>query len=428
MKNLLLHCITIVSVIFINNISYADLNRNLVSYWSFDQCNATDDSGNGNDGILINSPTCVDGISGKAFEFNGISSTIKIPNFVQPTPDKDFSIALWAIPNTYTPTQILLNREYAYELAIFSGGCSSVRTCDNDEIIEPKEIGFALMKDWDWYSMDFSITTNTPYFIVITYDSENNMVYSYVNGRLTSSDQISNSIPEGSLNDFMCIGSRRECSASFYSGTIDEIRIYSRNISENEILQLFNMPNTLNASVIGKVITSSEILSYTANVGGATVKSFSNDFSTTTNIYGEFELSGLPLGSSILEISSSYFKTVTSTVDLKLGENNIGFIKMYTPKCSNMYTEKEIEDKVEQITTEKDTIIQEQEYTINQLNATIQTMYTESQLNDAIADAEKRGELKYDINNDGKVGIEEVIKYLETLSGVRLESLIIVPE
>ena len=48
-------------------------------------------------------------------------------------------------------------------------------------------------------------------------------------------------------------------------------------------------------------------------------------------------------------------------------------------------------------------------------------------MDNAIIEAEKRGELKYDINGDGKVGLEEVIKYLETLSGVRVESLIIFP-
>ncbi|KPA09528.1 hypothetical protein MHK_010269 [Candidatus Magnetomorum sp. HK-1] len=45
-------------------------------------------------------------------------------------------------------------------------------------------------------------------------------------------------------------------------------------------------------------------------------------------------------------------------------------------------------------------------------------MYSQEYLDKAIIEAEKRGELKYDINNDGKV--EEIIKYLETLSGVRI--------
>jgi len=65
---------------------------------------------------------------------------------------------------------------------------------------------------------------------------------------------------------------------------------------------------------------------------------------------------------------------------------------------------------------EKNSIIEEKEKTITELNESISFMYTQGYLDQAIYEAEKKGELKYDINNDGKVGLEEVIRYLETLS------------
>jgi hypothetical protein len=64
------------------------LSKGLVAYWSFDNCDARDDSGNGNDGEIIGSLECVDGLKGKGFLFGkgGVS--------IQEFPDmKTFSVA-----------------------------------------------------------------------------------------------------------------------------------------------------------------------------------------------------------------------------------------------------------------------------------------------------------------------------------------------
>ena len=53
-----------------------DLNRGLVAYWSFDNCDARDDSGNGHDGEIKGNLECVVGVKGKAFKFDGKSSII----------------------------------------------------------------------------------------------------------------------------------------------------------------------------------------------------------------------------------------------------------------------------------------------------------------------------------------------------------------
>jgi len=108
--------------------------------------------------------------------------------------------------------------------------------------------------------------------------------------------------------------------------------------------------------------------------------------------------------------------------------NIIEKIQIYKPKCDNLYTQSEVDNMIDNIKTDKNILIEEKEETIRQLNASISTMYSQEYLEKAIIEAEKRGELKYDINNDGKVGLEEIIKYLETLSGVCIESLIIFPD
>ena len=61
-----------------------DLNKGLVAYYSFDDVQGKilkDDSGNGHDGIIYGNPKIVDGIKGKALEFDGIySQYVRIPN------------------------------------------------------------------------------------------------------------------------------------------------------------------------------------------------------------------------------------------------------------------------------------------------------------------------------------------------------------
>jgi len=192
-------------------------------------------------------------------------------------------------------------------------------------------------------------------------------------------------------------------------------------------------------SIEGKVITSSEILGYTACVGGASITaSFeSQELTAITNIFGEYTIIVPDDYNGIInfQVTSQYFESITKTFSINEGKNIIPPIEMYKPKCVNLYTQEQVdillankEEELNSIISEKQHIISDNNQTISELTEAISTMYTEGYLQQAISDAEKRGELKYDLNNDGQVGIEEVIKYLEIISGVRVESLIIFPE
>jgi len=183
-----------------------------------------------------------------------------------------------------------------------------------------------------------------------------------------------------------------------------------------------------NCNLTSKLITDSSLLGYTATVGGATVTVLPFGITSVTNIYGEFFFDNIPYGNCILEIESSYFETITKNININEGINSLVPIQIYKPKCKSMYTQNEIDQIINQVKNEKESIIFEKEETIRQLSNSMASMYTQGYLDDAIIEAEKRGELKYDINQDGKVGLEEVIRYLETLSGVRVESLIIFPD
>ncbi len=58
-------------------ISWADLNDGLIAYWCFDECDATDKTGSGYNGILSGNPSCEAGIIGKAFYLDSYNDHIR---------------------------------------------------------------------------------------------------------------------------------------------------------------------------------------------------------------------------------------------------------------------------------------------------------------------------------------------------------------
>jgi len=288
-------------------------------------------------------------------------------------------------------------------------------------IHESGRIGFSIGNGTSYVSKytEKQLLPNYWYNTALVMD-ENNVASLYVNGKLELEESL-DITPKINSSD-ITIGISNVMSFPF-NGIIDEIYIFNRPLSKQEIIE-FNPPlNTIS----GKVVTNSEILGYTASVGGATIQAITHDLSAVTDVYGEFSINNIPPGDCVFQISSNYFQTLTKTVYINYGDTSLEAFQLYIPKCQNMYTQQQLNNEISNIMNEKDNIINEKNLLISELNDSIASMYTQGELDIAIQEAEKRGELKYDINNDGKVGFEEVIKYLEILSGVRLESLIIFP-
>ncbi len=73
-KNFFLFAALLISVVFLQ--AQPPVTDGLVAYYSFDNCDATDDSGDGSDGVLVGAPGCVCGVSGNALELDGINDHI----------------------------------------------------------------------------------------------------------------------------------------------------------------------------------------------------------------------------------------------------------------------------------------------------------------------------------------------------------------
>jgi len=100
--------------------------------------------------------------------------------------------------------------------------------------------------DGNWRSTDWFPFTN--YFgkwvhLALTYDSETHLIKKYINGNLVQTTELIGltDYKIGSSTYSVRIGRNAHHGAGYADGTIDEVRIYSRALSEDEIRRLYEL-------------------------------------------------------------------------------------------------------------------------------------------------------------------------------------------
>ncbi len=81
------------------------LSEGLVGHWKFDEPTgdrATDSSGNGLVGALINKPPRIAGVLGSALQLNGANQSVSIPHSAGLKPSRQITISAWVLPNELT--------------------------------------------------------------------------------------------------------------------------------------------------------------------------------------------------------------------------------------------------------------------------------------------------------------------------------------
>ena len=217
------------------------LSSGLVGYWPFDggvtswKTDTTQDqSGNGNTGNLASMSTTTSPVAGKiggALKFNGTSNYVNVSPF--PSTTNPLTISAWVYPTSFAPTG-------------FGSG-------NGGTIIEENESGggagwiFGISDGgstgqlWFWPSGGndkFSTNTvplNKWTHVVATYDGTS--IRFYINGVLNSVQTMS--APQGSAT-FLKIGAKA-WTTGYWQGKLDEVRLYNRALSPQEVLQLYHL-------------------------------------------------------------------------------------------------------------------------------------------------------------------------------------------
>lgn len=226
------------------------LSTGLVAYYPFNG-NANDLSGNSDNGIVHGATLTKDrfGTANSAYNFDGISNFIGLPApFFGGVVNSQFSISLWFKANTLN-NQALWDKDGFWQgLSISLGSDGSVLlhgTSHNPDIYQNAVTDANTVSVGKWYNLIIIYNGNTCSMYIngialnVTMNSLNK------NGGLISST-MAGSVDWGETaggnsngtNQFGCSNSVSTGNTAFFSGVIDDYRLYNRILTPAEIAYL----------------------------------------------------------------------------------------------------------------------------------------------------------------------------------------------
>jgi hypothetical protein len=210
----------------------------LVGYWPFNG-NANDESGNGNNGTVNGATLTTDrfGNSNGAYSFDGNDNYISVPNIA----------AIGNTSRTFSAWVNLNNIDYS---CLISTGTAVPNSTFNLRFYLGKMNIMGWGNDYD-SNASISISNPTWYYCTVTFDTIN--LKFYLNGQLYSSDLASfNTF--GQNNYF---GKSNHINNEWYlNGSLDDIAIWNRALTQEEITQLYYADNTCQSLVINTGVLS----------------------------------------------------------------------------------------------------------------------------------------------------------------------------
>ncbi len=200
---------------------------------------ATNGSDSSNNGSIIGGSSWVSGQMGNALNFNGTNSSVDIPsNSIINPGTGNFSIAFW-MKTTSTGSATLVGKNpylpngYAVYYANSIGGIKA-------SMIMPDNTTYVIQSTE-------TVTDNQWHFITATFDRTGNIIL-YIDGAQKSSLAMSGSSgininPTNTLR----IGNG---GGSYFSGNIDDVRLYSEALTSQNISDLYTGTNVSSGMIM----------------------------------------------------------------------------------------------------------------------------------------------------------------------------------
>ncbi len=238
----------IIVTLFLNAVgstAQVNLNQGLMAYYPFSG-NANDSSGNGNNPSFNNAKLTADrfGNPNKAYEFNGSSSYIQIPNRPTLNAGNKLSISIWVKANGFyqgaCTGNYLLSKGIAsvtpnlYD-ALFGNGpygvYKGINFCSTTLDTNHQSFYGAALGNYNFLTPN--VHTGQWYHVVFVYNGSVNSLF--VNNVLV--DQSTSSTNFTNTSDL--IFGKYPTGVYWFNGVLDDIRIYNRDLSLAEVKALY---------------------------------------------------------------------------------------------------------------------------------------------------------------------------------------------
>jgi type II secretory pathway pseudopilin PulG len=232
------------------NLSLASFYRETVGYWKFDEGSgqvAFDSSGYQNNGTLVNGPTWTTGKIGNALSFDGVDDYVDCGNNIVLNPTQEITVEAWIKQNILPPHErqwviVSKHRDYlpnnqSYLLALDSSSTISFYISEYGQNFIQR-LSDIQITDYNWHHVAGVFKGSTILDVFIDGVQHNEKLYFWAQAPppYPETSTIPSSIAITPIH--VEIGCWKEAErGNKFNGLIDEVRIYNRALSADEILQ-----------------------------------------------------------------------------------------------------------------------------------------------------------------------------------------------
>jgi hypothetical protein len=225
----------------------SDINKYLIAYYKFDG-NAFDYSNNhlNGSGLLVGYTQDRKGETEKAIEFYGNNQSYVDVPFNPIFNLLSFTYSFWINPNTgygipdYAGYIDIISRwghwgpnTTAFAFTIRQDGTIAVLIY---RLMNPNNYGAS--ENYSFVYSKETVSVGQWTHIVITHDANTKITRIYINGKLDT--ETMTLTPQSSTSYGLRIGNRIDVTQTYLNAKLDDLRIYSRALTENDIKQLYN--------------------------------------------------------------------------------------------------------------------------------------------------------------------------------------------
>ena len=217
----------------------AQTDENLVAYFSFDDCTVNESNGKETqNGLTVGNPQCDCGVQGNALSFDGVDDQVAFTGpLVNEINFTDFSLSFYFKSFSKSGTQDLISKRVDCNLQ----EAFAVRYIGRSNTVE------VLLSENDSKTVLITAPVSaTNCWQHVTVIRANRDVFLYINGDLKAEGRTSTRADVGNTSPLLLSGSPcLNVTDRAFKGLMDEIRLYNRALSKDEVRGLYLLPDKI---------------------------------------------------------------------------------------------------------------------------------------------------------------------------------------